>query len=375
MVHRRRIALYTPFDLVPGGGERYLLAMANTLQRYGSVKLLAHERYSELRVLQLCRDLGLVLREGIRVERYSSRQRSTPYDLFVAMGNEALAPVSGLGRINLFICQFPFPGNAALLRARRNLDSRYSNVLVYSEFTRSTLIRTRERLGITSTNATVLFPPCRVSEQPPPDREFGGVVRIVSVGRFFTAGHAKRQDLLISAFRRLVSGEHSGGRYELTLVGAANAQWGSRGYLESLRRSAAGLPVTVHVNATIGKLREILERSDIYWHATGLGAPARRHPERLEHFGISVVEAMGSGCVPVVFRGGGLLEIVEEGRSGYAFRSIGELVATTRRLATVFRHDCQEAQNWRRTVWSAAQRFSDAAFAERLTALVEQSGV
>jgi len=77
---------------------------------------------------------------------------------------------------------------------------------------------------------------------------------------------------------------------------------------------------------------------------------------------------MGAGCVPVVFRGGGPLEIVEEGRTGYFFSSVKELLAATCSTPA----SCARIRPRR---WSgagrvaAAQRFSDTAFAERLTAL------
>jgi glycosyltransferase involved in cell wall biosynthesis len=201
------------------------------------------------------------------------------------------------------------------------------------------------------------------------------VIRIVSVGRFFTGGHAKRHDLLIGGLRELVQGDRSGTRYELHLVGSANARWGSRAYLDTLHKSAEGLPVTTHVNATIGTMQRILEGSDIYWHAAGLGTSVVQHPERMEHFGISVVEAMGAGCVPVVFRGGGPLEIVEEGRTGYFFGSVTELLAATRQHACIVREDPAQALAWRRAAWAAAQRFSDTAFADRLTALAGSMGL
>ena len=52
----------------------------------------------------------------------------------------------------------------------------------------------------------------------------------------------------------------------------------------------------------------------------------------MEHFGITTVEAMAHGCVPVVVRLGGQLEIVQDGVNGRLWGSLGELVAITREL-------------------------------------------
>ena len=45
----------------------------------------------------------------------------------------------------------------------------------------------------------------------------------------------------------------------------------------------------------------------------GYGVDAQREPRRMEHFGMVATEAMAAGCVPIVFCGGGLPEIVSHG--------------------------------------------------------------
>jgi glycosyltransferase involved in cell wall biosynthesis len=52
----------------------------------------------------------------------------------------------------------------------------------------------------------------------------------------------------------------------------------------------------------------------------------------MEHFGISTVEAMAAGCVPVVINKGAQPEIVEHGVSGFLWNTLEELRAYTIRL-------------------------------------------
>jgi glycosyltransferase involved in cell wall biosynthesis len=51
-----------------------------------------------------------------------------------------------------------------------------------------------------------------------------------------------------------------------------------------------------------------------------------------EHFGISTVEAMGAGAVPIVINAGGQKEIVEDGVQGFLWDSLDDLKKKTLRL-------------------------------------------
>jgi glycosyltransferase involved in cell wall biosynthesis len=153
---------------------------------------------------------------------------------------------------------------------------------------------------------------------------------ILSVGRFFPPerGHSKRQLEMVEAFRRLVHDGRLEG-WELHLVGGCQPE--DRSYLDSVADAASGLPVRLHVDLPGLLLADLYSRASLYWHATGLYVK-RSNPEAHEHFGISVVEAMSAGAVPVVFRAAGPLETVRDSIDGFHFGSVDELVDRTRRL-------------------------------------------
>lgn len=100
---------------------------------------------------------------------------------------------------------------------------------------------------------------------------------------------------------------------------------GDAEYLNELKNLAKGLPVKILVNVSRKELIEQLSKARIYWHAMGYES---KNPQDQEHFGISVVEAMASGCVPVVVNKGGLKEIVG-GKYGEVWESVDELVNKT----------------------------------------------
>jgi glycosyltransferase involved in cell wall biosynthesis len=154
---------------------------------------------------------------------------------------------------------------------------------------------------------------------------------ILSVGRFFLpgTGHNKKQLEMVRAFRRLVDRGGAPG-WELHLVGGCAPE--HRAYLDRIRAEADGLPVVLHPDASGAELADLYGRASIFWHAAGLGEDPERHPDRYEHFGITTVEAMSAGAVPVVIDAAGQSEIVEQGVSGYRFAGPDDLIGHTERL-------------------------------------------
>ena len=150
------------------------------------------------------------------------------------------------------------------------------------------------------------------------------------MGRFFApvSGHAKKQLEMVEAFRRLCDGGAEG--WELHLVGGCGPE--DRAYLDEVRAAAEGLPVVLHVDASGAEVDRLYRRASIYWHATGLGEDLDADPVRAEHFGITTVEAMSAGAVPVVIAAGGQPEIVRDGVDGLLFTDLDGLVAATREL-------------------------------------------
>lgn len=190
--------------------------------------------------------------------------------------------------------------------------ARYGHVVANSAFTAGWV---RRRWGRTA----LVVPPLVRPLGPGPK---GRVV--LSVGRFTGGARSKGQLALVEAFRRLDPDGRTG--WELHLAGhVADPR-----HLDEVRAAATGLSVHLHPDCGRRELEGLYRRAALYWHACGLGADADRHPERLEHFGISVVEAMGAGAVPLVLDAGGPAETV----AGVAptWHDLDALVAESTRL-------------------------------------------
>jgi len=153
---------------------------------------------------------------------------------------------------------------------------------------------------------------------------------ITSIGRFFTLGHGKKQEILIDAFKKLTSLADID--WQLHLIGGLGGEASSIKFMKQLKTMAKGYPIYFHINVNHNEVGNVLSQSKIYWHATGFGENEDKNPMAFEHFGIAPVEAIGAGCIPLLYNGGGLPEIIEKvglQKEKYLFNTIGDLVEKT----------------------------------------------
>jgi glycosyltransferase involved in cell wall biosynthesis len=355
-----RICFYNPYVDVMGGGEKYLLTIIEEATRHadGEIVMMSPtrpqvERWGRLRIEVDPRALRWRHAGHLSVTPMSLRA-----DLFVAITNHV--PPLSLARWSAVIVQFPYEdlreahGAFGLVRRaeRRRRFASYQTILCYSQFAREHIAR---RLG--REDAIVIEPPVDPPGSPP---AVARGAKVLAVGRFFPARDAnnKKHDLLIDAWRRL--GSHAAG-WELHLAGGLHDDAESHTYLDELKRRAAGVNIHFHPNIPADALSDLYWESSIFWHAAGHG---EERPERQEHFGITTVEAMSRGCVPVVTASGGQLEIVNDGVNGRLWHSLEELIDVTAKLI--------DTPPERERMGAAAQvdavRFSKDVFLERIRA-------
>jgi glycosyltransferase involved in cell wall biosynthesis len=242
--------------------------------------------------------------------------------------------------------------------AAEALDS-YAVVTANSQYTRGWV---RRRWG---RDAEVVYSACD-SMGPPAEKE----KLILNVGRFHGVSHAevhhKGQDVLLEAFERMRAARREGWR--LHFAGSVVPGDAAREFTARLVERARGLPVSFHFNADLETLRGLYRRAAVYWHATGYGFDAEEFPAKQEHFGMTTVEAMSAGAVPVVINSGGQREIVTHGEDGFLWEELSGLSDYTTRL---IRDERLRSRMCARAVTTSA-RFSRTAFVESVNRIVER---
>ena len=331
-----KVGIFYPFkEIITGGGEKYLFTIAEVLSQEHQVYLLAHNRFDYQGIARrlhasLDRVHFSVVPYG-RTRRILSGLFKKEYDLFITMSNHIYPYMFSQGRKNILHIQFPF-----LERYERcpvvNVPSRllsfimlqsYDRIICNSSFTRRWIQkRCAKRLPV-----DVLYPPCDVEEFAPGKKEN----RILSVGRYFVGWHNKKQLEMVAIFKKMVDGGLTGWEYHQvgsTLPGKLDQE-----YLRKVQDEARGYPIAIHTDVSFEEMKRLYAQSKIYWHATGLAEDEIRYPERMEHFGMSTVEAMAAGCVPVVINRGGQPEIVTHDVNGLLWDTEEQLLKQTKKVA------------------------------------------
>lgn len=191
----------------------------------------------------------------------------------------------------------------------------YDSVFVISEYTQKWLKK------IWRTESEVLYPLVEVEEFFNDQKKERS---IISVGRFFIGNHNKKHIPMIKAFKKMYdSGLLKG--WEYNICGGTHPEIIHQKYLADVKKEAEGYPIHIYPDIPFDDLKKVYAKSTIFWHAAGHGENEKRDPDKFEHFGITTVESMAAGCIPVVIGKAGQIEIVSEGKDGFLWKDIDEL--------------------------------------------------
>lgn len=340
-----RAAIYNPYLDTIGGGERYSMAVAEVLikagyevdvqWRTGTIKGKLEERFGI--------DLG-------QVNFVPDVKRGDGYDVCFWVSDGSIPVLRA--RKNFLHFQFPFQnvGGNTLLNKMKLF--RVNKIICNSNFTKKFI---DEEYGV---NSLVVYPPVDVDKIKPKKKEN----TIIFVGRFSQLTQAKNQHILVSTFKSFF--DKQGEDWKLLLMGGVEV--GVGGYIKRLRRLAVGYPIEIHESPTFTELKEAYGKAKIFWSAVGFGIEEAREPKKVEHFGITVVEAMAAGVVPIVYSAGGYKEIVEDGKNGFLWSTKGKLLKYTKILA----EDKVLAKELSGTAVKDAQKFSYDRFEKKFLELL-----
>lgn len=340
-----RAAIFDPYLDTGGGGERYILTFALALKKAGwQVDL----QWKDEKILPwLSARLGLHLGGVNAVPDIS---KGAGYDLCFWISDGSIPLL--FSNKNILHFQTPFHGVGGKNILNRLKFLKIQEVVCNSNFTKIVIDR---EYGIKS---RVLYPPVDTKEFKEAEKEN----IILSVGRFSQLQQAKRQDVLIEAFKKMCKKGLTD--WQLVLIGGSNV--GGEEFANKLKVYSKGYPIKILENAPFSQVKEYYGKSKFFWSAAGFGVNEKEQPQKVEHFGISVVEAMSAGCVPVVTNKGGHREIINDGVNGFLWETEKDLQSITSLLMLDERRSEQVAKKAK----TNAVEFAEERFAEEVLQLV-----
>lgn len=321
-VRRLRVGGYGEHCWSVGGGTVHALQLLIPLTKYYDVDLLLPPG-TPLRNARWYQENLLIDIGEINVRHYSPGVEDT-YDVWLSVWNERIWPAKTVKRFNMVF--FPFV----------SLDGAGYTHITNGEYSARYLKESYQ------TDDVIIVRPCvNVDEYETGPKD----PMILHVSRFSlpSAYADKAHIMMIQAFKQLCDRGLNG--WKLVLAGATLDQ-GEATYAGHLAKHSHGYPVEFALNLPAAELRKLFARASLYWHATGFSV---KQPAAQEHFGITIIEGMASGAVPIVYNSGGPPEIITSGENGYLFDTLDELMEDTRTLAT-------DPERWRRLSKAARER-------------------
>lgn len=317
----KRAALYDPYLDTLGGGEKHILSILRVLEDEGYEINLFWDKNLQNQIenrfrLQFSRKLKF-LPNIFRNSSFHLQKLMVlkDFDIFFYVTDGSYF-FSSAGK-NFVFCMVPNKNlyNLSLFNKLKLSNFRY---ITNSVYTQSWL----NKWGI---NPQVIYP---YLNQEFTDMRVDNLKKekvILSVGRFYSHLHSKKQSILTKLFNKLKQSNPLFKNFKLIMAGGLNEE--DKPYFNKLQLSINKSPdISLKTNLPYHELLNLYKKSLFYIHMTGYNVDQNKSPERVEHLGIAPLEAMASGCLTFCHDAGGPREIITDRENGFLFKTQEELI-------------------------------------------------
>jgi len=362
-----KIGIFDPYLDDLGGGEKYMMKIAQCLGKNHDVGIFwdKKEDLEELKERFQLNLSNIELASNIFAKStglFKRLRESKKFDVIILLSDGSIPSL--LSKKTFIHIQQPLSQNNLNIKTKLKI-ARINKFFCNSYYTKSYVDKS---LGV---NSVVLYPPVGLKPKKVKKENI-----ILHVGRFRVRdvvtgrngdiegiGDYKKQGFMVDAFIKMIKEGLKGWKFVL----AVSVKKEDQNIFEDFKEKTKGYPIEFLVNKNNSGLWDIYSKSKIYWHASGFGEDLKKNPEYAEHFGISTVEAMGAGAVPVVINAGGQKEIINDGESGFLWNSLDDLIEKTQLLIN-------DENLWKKMSQQAVKRAKDFAgnrFCEELYKILD----
>lgn len=352
------IGIYSPYLDTLTGGEKYIFTAASCLSKEHKVTIF----WDDPQIIQKAQEkFNLDLKNVIvapnvfakNIGLFKRFMKTLKYDRILILSDGSI-PIVGAKKL---LVHFQFPvewvnTNSFVFIFKK---SRISKLICNSRFTKHYIDKKFKA------ESFVLYPPATTNRDTIPEKEN----IILTVGRFSILPDGtdfKKLEFLAKAFKKFQKKRLKG--WSLAIVTSVQPDLLDKFTLFEKRLNSTH--IKIYRNCSFDQIVELYSKAKIYWHASGFMENLEKYPERAEHFGISTVEAMSYGAVPIVINAGGQPEIVTDLDNGLLWNTEEELIENTHKVAV----DKELYKKLSERAYETSTNFTTERFCEELNHLI-----
>lgn len=355
-----KIAIYSPYLDTAGGGEKYILTIAEILSKKEEVDILLDKHLAQIGMEHILNRIRLLheidlSKTNFKIAPFGEKGTHFERLIFLKQYNFLFYLTDGSiffssSKNSIIHFQVPLKNSYAKGILGRLKLLTWKKAIYNSKFTKSIINKSWPIKG------EVIYPPVDIKKFFSDKKK----KQVISVGRFKVE---KKHSILIKTFKKLID---EGLSKDWSFHLAGGAQTGDKTYIDQLKRESENYKIFFHENVSFPKLVKLYGESSIYWHAMGF---EETDPAKFEHFGITTVEAMASGCVPIVINLGGQPEIVAHNKEGFLWNDLAEFELYTLKVIKNNKLMKKLATN----AIEKAKNFSKEKFIEKINQLIYET--
>lgn len=195
---------------------------------------------------------------------------------------------------SLFHCQFPFDTTNTV---NDNILLTYKNIVVNSDFTAHYYKKFTERY-LTDHKIHIIYPCCFINTNNIIfDKEPNSFLMIGRIFNYNSNSNNKNFDIALKYFEKISQMGHN--NFKIYIIGAVY----SYDMLNKLKNFKIK-NIEIFNNATDEIKNNIIKKSKYIINMVGLNRNINTESYAYEHFGISILEGINFGCIPITINGG-----------------------------------------------------------------------
>jgi glycosyltransferase involved in cell wall biosynthesis len=320
------VCVASPYAYTLGGGEKYLSFLMKYFLRknYKIIFFTISDINTTSNTLRHYHNDNELSNIFVSDYKYvnSAKINTIHFKYFVFMYNKGIidCDIQISASTKIFHCQFPCDYELSRNEIEsykhvsfyennnvRNILNAYQHIIVNSEYTKDSLIEHYKTYDYFTENINILYPPCIQSRSNEIYNKTENT--FIMVGRMFDYyyyGNNKYFDVAISIFNELCN-------YDYKLIIIASVK--SFAYYERLMNMIKDKnKIIILPDISDEEKNKYLQTSKYYIQLTGIND---KYAFNKEHFGISMVEAINNGCIPISCNAGYPKYLIENNVNGY----------------------------------------------------------